>query len=464
MKTQSPSPAGGLLLTVLVIIFFTATASQAFDNQILTDHLNLSTDRSVFESAAPATCVGDFDLDGDNDGSDLGEIVRSFGDTGCCVTDPRECLGDFQCDDIVDRIDLATFAGGFGKNNCTSCIQLTHISQYPNLAGENLQGTVTGVNPQDYDIVVYIRVEDVWWIKPSLDFPKTTIRSDGTWSCDITTGGNDAYATEIAVYLLHKNCLPGICLPCYSLPACPQFVASYRESIGPPQRVIEFGGYPWRVKRRDFPAGPGPNYFSDKAEQVWVDEEGLHLTIRKIFEKWYCSEVILDAAFGYGTYIVHTRGRVDIIDPSMVFGLFTWDGEAPHDSFRELDIEFARWNKSDDDTNSQYVVQPCSSCPGCGDHCSRFRLDLDDAQHALTHYIIWNPAAVEFRTYYGNHINSPPEADLAYRWTRTGDLVPTPGKETMRFNFWLNNGNAPVNGNGEHLTITHFSWQAQLPF
>jgi len=464
MEKQSPSLTMVILFTVLLLISSTATATDLSINQTLTLPYNSSTGQNFIESATLETCVGDFDLDGDNDGADLGRIVRSFGDTNCCETDPPKCFGDFQCDDIVDPLDLAAFAGGFGRSICSSPIKLTYVPQYPNLAREYLQGTVTGIDPQDYYIVVYIRVEDIWWIKPTLDAPATIIRSDGTWTCNITTGDNDAYATEIAVYLLHKNCLPKICFPCFSLPTCPQFVASMREYIGPPQRIIEFAGYQWLVKRRDFLAGRHPNYFSDKKEHVWVDEDGLHLTISKTNEKWSGSEVILDASFGYGTYIIHTRGRVDIIDPSMVIGLFTWDGEAPAESFRELDIEFARWNRSDDYTNSQYVVQPCSSCPGCGDHCTRFRVDLTDEQRDLTHYVIWSHGTVEFRTYYGNHLNSPLESDLAYRWTRTGDLVPEPGKENIRFNFWLNKGNAPTNGKGEKVIITHFSWQQESPF
>jgi hypothetical protein len=459
MEKQRYSLTRLIIFVVAVIIPSSGYAAEYPNNQTASTSIG----PKYITSDTLETCIGDFDLDSDNDGMDLGKIARSFGTTECCEMVPRICFGDFQCDKIVDHSDLSAFAGGFGLNHCSSPIRLTHVPQYPNLNGENLQGLVSGVDPQDHYIAVYIRVEDVWWLKPYLDYPRTNIRSDGTWSCNITTGGNDAYATEIAVYLLHKNCTPGICLPCYSLPACPQIISSVRQYIGPPQRSIEFAGYQWQVKRRDFPAGPGGNYFSDEQSQVWVDDQELHLSIRKVNDTWYCSEVILAASFGYGTYIIHTRGRVDIIDPSMVIGLFTWDPEAPDESFRELDIEFARWNKAADVSNSQYVVQPCGNCPGCGDNCSRFRVDLTDEQSDLTHFVIWQPGTVEFRTYNGKHTHNPPESDLVHSWTRSGEMVPEPGKENIRFNFWLNEGNAPTNGKGDTVTITHFSWQRDLP-
>ena len=49
---------------------------------------------------------------------------------------------------------------------------------------------------------------------------------------------------------------------------------------------------------------PGPNFWSDRKSDVWVDDEGrLHLKIVKRHGKWYCTEVTCDKIFGYGAYV-----------------------------------------------------------------------------------------------------------------------------------------------------------------
>jgi hypothetical protein len=40
------------------------------------------------------------------------------------------------------------------------------------------------------------------------------------------------------------------------------------------RRKIDFSGFRWLVKGTDTLEGPGPNYFSDDEESVWVDGEG----------------------------------------------------------------------------------------------------------------------------------------------------------------------------------------------
>lgn len=74
----------------------------------------------------------------------------------------------------------------------------------------NLKGGVLHVNPADYRIVVYIKVSGVWWIKPFDYAPTTGINSDGTWVCDITTGGIDDRATQINAYLIPKSYSPPV--------------------------------------------------------------------------------------------------------------------------------------------------------------------------------------------------------------------------------------------------------------
>src|SRR5574341_1745935 len=39
-------------------------------------------------------------------------------------------------------------------------------------------------------------------------------------------------------------------------------------------RQISFSGYMWNVKKSNGRVGPGPNYFSDSTQNVWVDLSG----------------------------------------------------------------------------------------------------------------------------------------------------------------------------------------------
>ena len=70
-------------------------------------------------------------------------------------------------------------------------INFIHVPEYPNPGNEDLEGNITGVTTADHRVAVYIRVGDLWWIKPYYAAPLTTIDPDGTWTCDITTGDND---------------------------------------------------------------------------------------------------------------------------------------------------------------------------------------------------------------------------------------------------------------------------------
>ena len=64
-------------------------------------------------------CEGDFDTDGDVDGSDLATFAADFGRTDCDTGAP--CEGDFDADGDTDGIDLATFAARFGRTDGCAC-------------------------------------------------------------------------------------------------------------------------------------------------------------------------------------------------------------------------------------------------------------------------------------------------------------------------------------------------------
>jgi len=81
-----------------------------------------------------------------------------------------------------------------------------------------LEGQVWHVHPVDYKVAVYICVSGQWWNKPTFAEPLTTIKIDGSWVCDITTGGIDETATKIAAFLLPNGYDPPLISGEASLP------------------------------------------------------------------------------------------------------------------------------------------------------------------------------------------------------------------------------------------------------
>jgi glucose/arabinose dehydrogenase len=70
----------------------------------------------VLKIVSVAPCEGDFDGDGDVDGTDLAMFAADFGRTDCNTGPP--CSGDFNGDGDVDGTDLAIFAADFGRTDC----------------------------------------------------------------------------------------------------------------------------------------------------------------------------------------------------------------------------------------------------------------------------------------------------------------------------------------------------------
>ena len=152
----------------------------------------------------------------------------------------------------------------------------------------------------DYRVAVYIYVGG-WWTKPSFAQSLTWIASDGTWTTDITTGGQDQLATQIAAFLVPLTFTPPFLegastLPAALFDAAPAHALVARE---PALRQVTFAGYTWQVKTSQTPVGPGPNLFSDRAEDVGVDYQGkLHLRIANLDGQWYSTEVVNTTPLG----------------------------------------------------------------------------------------------------------------------------------------------------------------------
>jgi hypothetical protein len=199
-------------------------------------------------------------------------------------------------------------------------------------------------------------------------------------------------------------------------------------------RQIVFSGYIWSVKTSSGRVGPGPNYFSDTTQSVWVDTAGrLHMKIRKIKSRWYSSEVILNQNLGYGKYRFYLDSPVDSLDRNAVLGLFTWSDAIAY-NHREIDIEFSRWG-SVNNQNAQYVVQPYD----LAQNIHRFSWPSGATQSV--HSFQWQSSSVFCQSVKGFSL-PPAPANLLQQWTFNSG-IPVPGDENTRINLWLYRGRAP---------------------
>lgn len=198
------------------------------------------------------------------------------------------------------------------------------------------------------------------------------------------------------------------------------------------QTTLEFSGLTWIVKSGF--GGPGPNHWSDSHESVWVDQNGyLHLKIRKEGDNWLCSEIYTRESFGYGMYQFLLGSNVEEFDSNIVTGLFTYETDD-----REIDIEFSRWGDPGA-AAGWFTIQP----PPYTGNQYNFPLNLN---HSLsTHRFFWKEDAIQFQSYRGQHIGSPPADSLIAAWTYEGSKIPPSRNERLHLNFWLVGGNPPAN-------------------
>jgi hypothetical protein len=346
------------------------------------------------------------------------------------------------------------------ENGAGCGVELTYV---PALGStEDLSGVVVCDEPNEcieHKIAVYISIPPYgWWTKPYAEQPLTTVHSNCSFQTDITTGGRDRYAVKIMAFLVPDGNSAPVVLGEQCLPDS-LFQYPYAETVR--YRQISFAGYDWWIKRScDISTadrvGPGPNYFTDSSENVWVDSQGhLHLRIVNVNGKWYCTEIIGADPLGYGTYLVTVQSRADLLDENIVFGFFTWeDCVPPH--YRELDVELTRWSDPNEPNNLQYVVMP--DWPG---HKQRFNIDYSAGTNSTTHVITWNKGEVSFCSYYGDFSVIPPPEYLIASWSFTVNQdIPEAGLESPRINFWLDYGNPPNNGQGAEFIVTKFKYLA----
>jgi hypothetical protein len=212
-------------------------------------------------------------------------------------------------------------------------------------------------------------------------------------------------------------------------------------------KIINFSGFDWAVKQSAQSVGPGPNFFSNDTDSVWIDSQGrLHEAIVKKNGKWYCAEVVCTRNLGYGTYRFIVNNSANTQDQNSVLGLFTWDDNSDY-NHREMDIEISRWGEMTNN-NSQYVVQPYSSKENI------IRFMNSDSTGSSIHEFTWNPKDIH---YMSKRSDDTPNSTI-YDWNYSGKDIPKPGKENPRINFWLFNGVFPEKEENQEIIIDQFEY------
>jgi hypothetical protein len=215
-----------------------------------------------------------------------------------------------------------------------------------------------------------------------------------------------------------------------------------------PVRTIQFSGYTWYVESSSQRADPGPNYWSNSAQNVWVDQNGwLHLKITYSNGRWQCAEVTCTQTLGYGTYAYYLASRMDNLDKNVVLGLFAYK-----DDYHEVDIEFSKWGQSNY-KNGWYTVQPRPYVEGTNQRTFNVQLNGD----YTTHYFTWRPNRIYFESFGGHYpIGTEPQDNIIQSFTSNSQVSASGAK--AHINLWLYRGLAPSNGSPVEVVIKSFQY------
>ncbi|MFA5069940.1 MAG: hypothetical protein WC528_01545 [Patescibacteria group bacterium] len=342
------------------------------------------------------------------------------------------------------------FAGLFFSPNAKACIigdpnlppEIEILSDPGNCCYGSWAGYVTGkvnnVNTDSVGVVVFAKTDYYYPQKP---FGYYWLTPD----CNGNFSGGTYGGRYYCAFLAKKSWNPSAIL--YYLPAVSEpIVAIACSTLGP--RYIDFGGYRWQVKEfGNTKFEPGPNYWSDSEENVWVDGQGLHLKITFRDGKRLCPEVMTTDFLSNGIFQYELASPVDALAANVVFSGFLYNTTVD-----EYDIE---WSKS-----LACLPQNCLTCPHNMQFCSQpwnvagnclcFQFSLT-GQYS-SHEINWQSNKVTFASFQGRFSALGP---LIQSWTYTGPDIPQVSKR-FHFNLWLVNGQAPGDGQEVEVIITAF--------
>lgn len=231
---------------------------------------------------------------------------------------------------------------------------------------------------------------------------------------------------------------------------------------------INFASYSWYLKRSGTnPVAPGKNHFGNSqnlgdgnnaGKNVWLAADGVHMTIQKIGNKWYCTEIQNNELLGYGKYYSVITGNFVKNDRNIVIGIFTYaiPETSLNKGFEEIDIEFARWG------DPQQKLLSMSVHPVADDPKSYKEFDVKSTGNAsYTTVTNWMPGKVIIQVYYGkvdiSQTNGAvkPFAEMIY----DGINMPIFENGHFIFNYWLMSGLPPSDGKNAEMVVNDFKFE-----
>ncbi len=209
-------------------------------------------------------------------------------------------------------------------------------------------------------------------------------------------------------------------------------------------RELKFSGFDWIVRNDVSKKGPGPNFFSNSEENVWIDKDGkLHLKITQKDGNWYCAGMYCKQPLGYGKYTFYVHSDITLLDQNVVSGLFTYLNDV-----EEIDIEFSKWSIPDNQ-NAQFAIQPADKTG------NKHRFQIPSNAGPTKHSFDWKKDKINFIS----QVNSDAAIAPFAVWKYTGPHIPKATTERMRINLWLFKGQMPSDLKEQEIIIDSVSFQ-----
>lgn len=200
---------------------------------------------------------------------------------------------------------------------------------------------------------------------------------------------------------------------------------------------LDWKGFTWQVKRKDLPAGPGPNYFGMNFRNVWISKSGdLVLSIEKVDSFWSCAEVFSLDIFGNGLFLFEVDGSARDLHPQAVLGMFTFN-EGVEFHYNESDIEISRWGQPGDE-NAQFAHYSQAENPEV------YRFELSKTSKLHTFILAKRKGEVSFYYFDRKHRLEMPDVSEARAFQRYSNLTHGSGPFRIHMNLWLFMGQDPI--------------------
>jgi hypothetical protein len=190
-------------------------------------------------------------------------------------------------------------------------------------------------------------------------------------------------------------------------------------------RTISWSGESWIVRPARWRGLPGPNLWS--AGNAAVEGENLLLAIARSSRGWTCAEIESSRSFGYGRYEFVVNSDLSRLDPWVVLGLFTYDGEIPR-PHNEIDIEVAKWGHRRDRTNAEFVLQRARNR-------GAFKGFRVPPHPPYTMWWEWTQRSIVWGV-------TDATGEVVSTWARRTDFEPA--GEHVHLNLWLAEGHPPA--------------------